>query len=300
MLDEQPTLHRASGAGDAASGLRGVRAPSGSAARLRLPSEATDDTAEQAGAGCPGSGAVPLDPKILQALREINARFQLRPAWSAHSVRVASGERRAQPYRRRSDELDVDRTLEVLLENPHPASEDLIVSETEVTRREVVLVIDISGSMRGERAHMAAATVGALASQLRDDELALIAFWSDAALLKRLGDQRQPLELVTDMLSLRAQGLTNVAFPLQVAATEFSGDTGSERRVVLLSDCVHNAGPDPRGFAGSPARLDVLFDSEGESDLEMAHDLARIGRGLLREVRSPRDVAEALTAIFEV
>ena len=45
--------------------------------------------------------------------------------------------------------------------------------------------------------------------------------------------------------------------------------TGSPRawsaasaRAVLLSDCVHNAGPDPRPFAARLPRLDVLLDTD--------------------------------------
>ena len=44
---------------------------------------------------------------------------------------------------------------------------------------------------------------------------------------------------------------------------------------MLLSDCVHNAGPDPRPFAARLPRLDVLLDVSGEQDLELARDLAR-------------------------
>ena len=49
------------------------------------------------------------------------------------------------------------------------------------TRRSVVLLVDVSGSMRGERVRTAAATVGALAGELGRDDLAVMAFWSDAA-----------------------------------------------------------------------------------------------------------------------
>ena len=48
-------------------------------------------------------------------------------------------------------------------------------------------LVDVSGSMRGERIRTAAATVGALAGELRRDDLAVVAFWSDAAVLLRLG-----------------------------------------------------------------------------------------------------------------
>ena len=49
----------------------------------------------------------------------------------------------------------------------------------------MVLLVDVSGSMRGERVRTAAVTVGALAAELERDDLAVVAFWSDAAVLSQ-------------------------------------------------------------------------------------------------------------------
>ena len=152
--------------------------------------------------------------------------------------------------------------------------------------------------MRGERVRTAAATVGALAAELARDNLAVIAFWSDAAVLSRLGQHVPPERLLESMLRIPARGLTNVAFPLQVARRELGRIPARDARVLLLSDCVHNAGPDPRPFAARLPRLDILLDTTGEQDPELARDLARLGRGLLRPVRTYRDVAPALSEFF--
>jgi hypothetical protein len=68
--------------------------------------------------------------------------------------------------------------------------------------------------------------------------------------------------------------------------------------VLLLSDCVHNAGPDPRPIAARLARLDVMLDLSGEHDTELARELSRSGRGMLQTVLTHRDVGPALTRIF--
>ena len=67
---------------------------------------------------------------------------------------------------------------------------------------------------------------------------------------------------------------------------------------MLLSDCVHNAGPDPRPLAARLPRLDVLLDTSGEQDEDLARELARLGRGRLRRVRAYTDVAPALSGVF--
>jgi hypothetical protein len=101
------------------------------------------------------------------------------------------------------------------------------------------------------------------------------------------------------MLRIPARGLTNLAFPLQVARRELARVPARDARVLLLSDCVHNAGPDPRPFAARLPRLDILLDTTGEQDPELARDLTRLGRGRLRQVGSYRDVAPALSEFFD-
>ena len=60
------------------------------------------------------------------------------------------------------------------------------------------------------------------------------------------------------------------------------------------SDCVHNAGPDPRSNAARLPRL----DASGEQDADVARDLARLGRGRLLRAAHYRDVAPALSSVF--
>lgn len=203
------------------------------------------------------------------------------------------------PYRGVSDEIDIDRTIESLAERPVPEEEDIFVRERLRTTRSVVLLVDVSGSAKGERIKTAAATVGALAGELVHDSLSVVAFWSDAAVLLDLGDPIQPMDLLDAILRIPARGLTNVAFPLEIAGQQLAGVPSREARVILLSDCVHNAGPDPRSFAAKLPRLDVLLDATGEKDIELGRELASRGRGTCRIIHSHRDVAPALSAIFD-
>jgi hypothetical protein len=85
---------------------------------------------------------------------------------------------------------------------------------------------------------------------------------------------------------------------LQVAGDELAGRSRADARVLLLSDCVHNAGPDPRPWAARLPRVDVLLDCSEEHDLELARDIARLGRGRLATVRSYRAVAPAISGFF--
>jgi hypothetical protein len=104
--------------------------------------------------------------------------------------------------------------------------------------------------------------------------------------------------VLEDLLRLPAKGLTNVGFALEVALAELSRSRARSRSAILLSDAVHNAGPDPRLAAGRLPRLDALLEATGEHDTDLAHDLARLGRGRVFSVQQHRDVAPALNQIL--
>jgi Mg-chelatase subunit ChlD len=243
-------------------------------------------------------GEPPADAETVRRARQIAARLAVpRPRRDALARRGA-GQLASLRYRGGSDDIDLDATVARLMEHPLPDEDDIIVRERVRTRRSVVLLVDVSGSMRGERVRTAAATVGALAAELDRDDLAVVAFWSDAAVLAHLGQRVGSQRLLDTMLRIPAKGLTNIAFPLQVAARELARVPARDARAVLLSDCVHNAGPDPRPLAARLPRLDVLLDTSGEQDGDLARELARLGRGRLRRIRTYTDVAPALGAIF--
>ena len=285
-------------AGGGGGALLRANGRSGRASAKPMPgSTAMGFTDEAASLVVPESDAV-VDPVARMRARQIASRLAIRRPRRDATSRRGIGELGSLPYRGGSDEIDLDRTIEVLAERPVPEDEDIIVRDRIRTKRSVVLAVDVSGSMKGERVATAAATVGALAGELEHDDLAVIAFWSDAAILLNLGELVKPMDLLDTIMRIPAQGLTNVAFPLELAAKQLSRAPVRDARVVLLSDCVHNAGPDPRPLAGRLPRLDVLLDASGEHDVELGRDLARIGRGTLHVVRDYRGVAPAISSVF--
>jgi Mg-chelatase subunit ChlD len=298
QLSEEPMMFSlaSSGSGPVLQSIG--RGPKAGSQPPQKGAAAPGDTEESAELVPLGEDTEPTEAGVRERARQIAARLSLRRPKLGRNARRGAGQLVSVPYREGADEIDLDRTLEVLAERPFPEDDDIFVRERVRRRRSVVLIVDVSGSMRGERVRTAAATVGALAGELSNDDLAVIAFWSDATLLLPLGASFTPLKLLDNLLRLPAQGLTNVGFPLQIAASELARKPTPDARVLLLSDCVHNAGPDPRGPAAALPRLDVLVDSSGEKDTELGHELARIGRGRMFTISDHRQVAPALSQIF--
>lgn len=295
-LTEAPTLHLSSGGTGSVLGATGRPDPA-------LPGSRTGDAApgftEESGAGAPGPDRLTADEEVRRRARQLARRLALSLPSGSQRRRAATGSLVTRRWRGGATDLDLDATLESVAATPLPADEDFFVRERVRRRRAVVLVVDISGSARGEQVRTAAATVGALAGELHRDAVAVVAFWSEAAVLTELGAPLSPDRIIDSLLSLPARGLTNVEFALQTAADRLRGVPESDARVLLLSDCVHNAGPDPRNVVPRLPRLDVLLDVSGEHDAELGRDLALLGRGRCLPVRGYRDVVPGLRRVFE-
>ncbi|HEX2074044.1 MAG TPA: vWA domain-containing protein [Geodermatophilus sp.] len=299
QLTEQPSLYQPApgGAGLALSSGDRRRGPG----TVRTPGGTTPGTTGEPAELIPLADLATetaADHETRRRARAIARRLSVPRPPRDRRPRRGVGELTSLPWSGGSDELDLERTLDVLAGNPFPAERDIVVRERVRQRRSVVLVVDVSGSMKGGRVRTAAAAVGALAGELARDRLAVVAFWSDASLLVRLGEQVAPLAVLDLLLRVPAQGLTNVSFALETAANQLAGVPARDARVLLLSDAVHNAGPDPRLIAARLPRLDVLLDVSGETEVELGRDLARLGRGRMRLIRDHRDVATALSAMF--
>ncbi|HXV94689.1 MAG TPA: VWA domain-containing protein [Pseudonocardia sp.] len=244
----------------------------------------------------------PVDREVAAMAHRIARRLSIRRRPREHRAERGAGKLASVPYRYRSDDIDLDRTIEVLTERPVPDDTDIVVRERMSSRRAAVLIVDVSGSMRGEKARIAAATVAALSADLggsgTGDQLALVAFWSDAALLKPLHRPVPGARLLDRLLRLPARGLTNVGFGLAVGHAELARSAARRRTAILLTDAVHNAGPDPREVARRFGGLHVLLETDGEHDLPLGSDLARLGHGRLAVVRTHRDVAPALNRVL--
>jgi Mg-chelatase subunit ChlD len=238
------------------------------------------------------------DPEIAAMARRIARNLAVRRRTLGPRPERGAGKLVSVPYRYRSDDIDLDRTIEVLTERPVPEDTDIIVRERMRSRRAVVLVVDVSGSMRGEKVRVAAATVAALTRDLADDELAVVAFWSDAAVVAPIATGVSCTAVLDALLRIPARGLTDVGFGLAAARAELGGALARRRTAILLSDCVHNAGPDPRDVARRFGELHVLLQTDGEHDAPLAADLARLGHGRLARVATHRDVAPALNRVL--
>jgi Mg-chelatase subunit ChlD len=238
------------------------------------------------------------DPAVTRSAQQIAARLSIRRRPREADAARGPGRPASRAYSGDADDIDIDRTVEKLIGVLVPTDDDIVVRTPVRARRAVALVVDVSGSMKGEKANVVAAAVGALAGELTADDLAIVAFWKDCALLKAIDGDVAPRRVLDDLLRLPARGLTNLHAALTLAGEELARSSARQRVAVILSDCVHNAGPDPREVAARLPRLHVLLEAVGEHDRWMGRELARLGGGRMAPVVGYRDVAPALNLLL--
>jgi Ca-activated chloride channel family protein len=149
----------------------------------------------------------------------------------------------------------------------------------------LVVVLDTSGSMDGEKIGRAKDAVLALMQDMRDDdEIAFVRYASDAELvqpLARMGKVRSPL--AARVRELEAGGGTNIPSGLSMGLGALAdAESGRVRRVVLVSDGLDSTRAQAERLASDSAERGVTVSSMGIGlDFDEAYlgALARDGHG---------------------
>jgi Mg-chelatase subunit ChlD len=171
-------------------------------------------------------------------------------------------------------DLDLERSLERAGGRPR-RPEDLVVRDWRSAERAACLLLDHSGSMRGQGlalAAVAAASV-ALAADGRAD-CSVVAFNNDAIVLKAQGRRRAPERLVSDIFSLRAGGTTDLELALRAAAAQLARTRAPQRVVIVMSDCLATTGGNPLAALSGIDRLHVMGTSADPDSVASGRALA--------------------------
>jgi Mg-chelatase subunit ChlD len=152
----------------------------------------------------------------------------------------------------------------------------------------VILCVDTSLSMTGEKLALTGVALAVVLLEFRDDPVGVVAFENEAFVLKEPGERISPEGMIERFLEVPARGYTHLedglGRALRMSGRIRSQDQGRPAATVLLSDGRFTAGRDPRYLAGRFPHLSVIKMGSERSGAELCRDLARPGRGSLREV----------------
>ncbi len=241
--------------------------------------------------------AAATDPGLRARARRLAARIFLRLG--------RAGWRWRRGYRRlmietgqAEGDLEVERTLERALGRT-VTLEDVVTRRWRATARAIALLVDYSGSMRGQALATAAmATAATLLAVDAATDCSVIVFARDALVLQEQGRRRPPEAVLDDLLALRGKGVTNLAVGLRAAAAQLARAPQAEKTVVLLSDCLATAGADPLTALSGIERLHVLGPSADLEAIAAGQRLAAKRQGRYVQVRTAAMIPRALASIF--
>jgi len=238
-----------------------------------------------------------VDAELRAKARRLAERIVIDIARRGRAVRGKVGRLRSLPLRDTGD-LDIDVAVESIAESGGSLvdADELRVIDWERPDTAVCLVIDRSGSMKGEA--LASASLASAAVALRaPSSHAIVAFAGDAEVVRSMSTSaHQSVDGVVDaILSLKGHGTTCVAKGLSAAITEHGHSRCGRQLTVLLSDCRDRSIDDATALALSLEELVIVAPAVDADD---ARAFANSAGASLVTVDGPRDVARALDEVL--
>lgn len=196
------------------------------------------------------------------------------------------------------DAEHVEFDLEATLDEGGPGEAEPWASFRVTRKQSVILSVDTSLSMTGEKLALTAVALAVVLLQFPQDSVGIIAFENTATVLKRPDEQITVAELVERFMDVPAQGYTHLEEGLKLALKLSTGARGKISTVVL-TDGKYTAGRDPGYLAPRFAHLEVLKMGKERASLELCRELARRGHGSLREVGDLEALPQAMYSVVK-
>lgn len=251
---------------------------------------------------------------VAKQLRRLSANAILERAQEVLGSVVHPVEQRLATLREVPDfaeqvDIDIDETLEnsplavseVLQdrESSYPLTEQDIWMSFNVHRKQpIILSVDTSLSMTGEKLALTAVALAVVLLEFPDDPIGIIAFENEAKIIKSPLENLTVPALVERFLDVPAQGYTHLEdgmkAALRLAQIAKAAGHGRPASTVLLTDGKYTAGRDPAYLAPRFQHLVVMKMGRERASLELCRELAKKGNGALREV----DELESLPTVM--
>jgi hypothetical protein len=239
------------------------------------------------------------DQRLRDLARRLAARLFVDLARRGVSSRRGVGRITEQPYRPDGGDLDIDASFDTIAEARATRAaidaERLRVRSWSTPDTAMCLLVDRSGSMGGKP--LAAAAIAAAAVALRcPRSYSVLCFGKEVVVVKGQNAETSSDRVVTDVLSLRGHGTTDLAGALWAAGEQLSRTTAARKIVVLLSDCRATVEGDAIGAAASLPEVVIVAPAQ---DCDEAIRFAGECGARIATATGPSGVVEALATVLE-
>lgn len=204
-------------------------------------------------------------------------------------------------------EFDLDATLFNYIQNgaKYLNHTDIVGYERRQRKRNVVLILDVSGSMFGKLLLNAALTTSVLSYAMAKDFTSVVLFNSEAHVLKGIKTQTKIVELIDQILESEAVGFTNISRALHRGINELKKNPGNRQKVgILITDGDYNRGKNPLFMARQFPKLHVINMPPEEVKLkqtrgqQVCRQIAAAGRGYYVPVKEFEEIPRALMQLL--
>jgi Mg-chelatase subunit ChlD len=201
------------------------------------------------------------------------------------------------PYRPDGGDIDIDASMEAIIEGRSGGidAERLRVRGWVRPALAMCLMVDRSGSMGG-RPLATAALAAATVAQRSPSDYSVLAFGKDVVVAKGQLTPKPADAVVTDVLSLRGFGTTDLTGALRVAADQLARSRAARKVTVLLSDCRSTVDGDPVAAARALGDLVIVAPA---ADSEEAQAFADRAGARCLTIEGPSDVAEVMSRALD-
>ena len=251
-----------------------------------------------------------LDPELREIAKRYASRLIVQMASQIANLGVKSGRLYPTQGSLDQDEIEIDATLERIIDNrDRPLEENLVVFTRRPEQKACVVMLDHSHSMTGIKISMAALTAAVIALHFKRD-YGIVTFNTQARVLKGISVNKSPTQIAAEILSLQAYGYTNIRQALELGIGEIKR---YDRKIgILITDGDWTYGGDPLQAARLFDELHVI-GTEEPLIFEDTYDefsyyqrssryhsmkiamLAKEGRGRFSTVRGIEEVPNAIT-----
>ena len=205
-------------------------------------------------------------------------------------------------------EFDLTQTIDNYIQRGLVLSyPDIVGIERRQRKRNVVMILDTSGSMFGKLLLNAALTTSVLSYAMEKDFTSIVLYSSEAFVLKNINEDRKISLLIDQILESEAVGFTNIKIGLKKGLEELrkvQGKGGRKSIGILITDGDYNRGGDPYDIARLYPELHVIGippEDSKEKQLrgqKVCKQIASAGRGYYLPVKDFDEIPRALMRLL--
>ncbi len=235
------------------------------------------------------------DSEGLRAAKEMALDMVLEMPKVERVSRTSYGDFKPTSFDFASDELELDRTVERIAGKMDREYRDFVVMERKQERKAYSLIIDASGSMKGENILRAAIAVTTLVNNLGKDDFSIVAFSERAKVIKFMNAAKDLRTLINDIFDAFIGGMTDISIGLKSGLEELYRSHFKKKVGIILTDGAHNKRSDPLSQAKKFPKLSVIGIKPPWDDAEdRCRKMAQLGRGRCLFINEVREIPAAL------